>query len=253
MRMSAAEAVPPVAVDAAAVDAAAVDAAAVDAGLAADLAAASLALARRFHTGATMWCIAPDLPAHARHVAVEFVHPVIVGKRALDAAALDTTDPTAALRPLARPGDVALVISRGDDARALDLLKRAPAWGVLTLWLAHTPPPPGAADHVLHVDEAGLILAYHVLWELTHVCFEHPGLLTAEATPEACDADADAHCITCGDEGRLAEVVSVADAPDVTVRTAEGTETVDATLADNLAPGDLVLVHAGTVLSVLDP
>ena len=45
------------------------------------------------------------------------------------------------------------------------------------------------------------VLLYHLLWELTHVCFEHPGLLTetAECTDEV--------CITCSDEGRLGEVV----------------------------------------------
>ena len=48
-----------------------------------DLALAALALARRFAAGATMWCLAPAWPEHARHVAVEFVHPVIMGKRAL--------------------------------------------------------------------------------------------------------------------------------------------------------------------------
>ena len=46
----------------------------------ADLAAAALALARRFAAGATLWCVAPAWPSHARHVAVEFVHPVIVGR-----------------------------------------------------------------------------------------------------------------------------------------------------------------------------
>ena len=54
-----------------------------------DLARAALALARRFAAGATMWCLAPAWPEHARHVAVEFVHPVIVGKRALPAVSVD--------------------------------------------------------------------------------------------------------------------------------------------------------------------
>ena len=49
------------------------------------LALASLALARRCHAGAVLWCLAPRWPAHARHLAVEFVHPVIVGKRAVPA------------------------------------------------------------------------------------------------------------------------------------------------------------------------
>ena len=55
------------------------------AALSEDLAAAALALARRFAAGATMWCVSPHWPSHGRHVAVEFVHPVIVGKRALPA------------------------------------------------------------------------------------------------------------------------------------------------------------------------
>ena len=51
-------------------------------GLAAHLASASMALARRMHAGATLWCVSPQWPEHAQHVAVEFVHPVIMGKRA---------------------------------------------------------------------------------------------------------------------------------------------------------------------------
>jgi len=65
---------------------------AVDDSLAADLASTALATARRFHAGATMWCVAPRWEPHAQHVAVEFVHPVIVGKRALPAVALTGPD-----------------------------------------------------------------------------------------------------------------------------------------------------------------
>ena len=61
-------------------------------GPAEDLAAAALSLARRFADGATMWCVAPAWPSHARHVAVEFVHPVIVGTRALPAVSLERGD-----------------------------------------------------------------------------------------------------------------------------------------------------------------
>nr|MDQ3293690.1 hydrogenase assembly protein HupF [Actinomycetota bacterium] len=49
------------------------------------LATAALSLARRFAAGGTLWCWSPGSPEHARHVAVEFVHPVIVGTRALPA------------------------------------------------------------------------------------------------------------------------------------------------------------------------
>ena len=63
------------------------------------LAAAALALARRFAAGATMWCVAPQWPSHGRHVAVEFVHPVIVGKRALPAVSSRGPDLVERLAP----------------------------------------------------------------------------------------------------------------------------------------------------------
>ena len=59
-----------------------------------------------------MWCVAPEWPAHGRHVAVEFVHPVIVGKRALPGRHVGGADVVDAVRLLARPGDVLLAVSR---------------------------------------------------------------------------------------------------------------------------------------------
>jgi len=156
------------------------------------MAAAALSVARRFHAGATMWCIAPASPEHARHVAVEFVHPVLVGKRALPAVSLDGPDHVAALRALVRSGDVILLMSTATDPVASDVLRRADAWGATTVWLGWGQHPHvDVADHVIWAegtsDEDGaaaahdgrFVLLYHVLWELTHVCFEHPGLLTA--------------------------------------------------------------------------
>ena len=67
-------------------------------GLSDDLAACALDLTRRFADGATMWCVAPLWAEHARHIAVEFVHPVIVGKRALPAVSIDAADPVGTLR-----------------------------------------------------------------------------------------------------------------------------------------------------------
>ena len=91
------------------------------------------------------------------------------------------------------------------------------------------------------------MLLYHLLWELTHVCFEHPGLLG----PDATECDADAACITCSDEGRLAEVMAVV-AAGAEVRTARGAETVDTTIVGPVHPGDLLLVHAGAAIAVLE-
>ena len=84
------------------------------AGPAEDLAPAALALARRFAAGATLWCVAPQWPAHARHVAVEFVHPVIVGKRALPAVSIDGPGAAESVRLLSRPGDLLLCLEQCD-------------------------------------------------------------------------------------------------------------------------------------------
>jgi hypothetical protein len=93
------------------------------------------------------------------------------------------------------------------------------------------------------------VLMYHLLWELTHVCFEHAGLLK----PAAADC-ADDVCVTCSDEGRLAEIVlAPTDATAAAlVRTARGEEWADVTLLGEVAPNDLVLVHAGAAISRLE-
>jgi len=218
----------------------------------ADLAVTALALARCFSAGGTMWCCAPALPAHAHHVAVEFVHPVIMGKRALPAVAVTEPRLADALRPRARAGDVLLAVAPADDAMVVDVMRRAEAWGVDTVWLGSgARPAAGAAGHVLWIDDddalvpfsGRLVLLYHLLWELTHVCFEHPGLLTV--ADAACT---DEVCITCSDEGVMAEVVTF-DGTCAEVRTADGAASVDVTLVGEVAPGDLVLVHAGTALT----
>jgi hypothetical protein len=226
--------------------------------LATDMARAALALARRLHAGATLWVLSPEWEPHAHHVAVEFVHPVIVGKRALPAFALTGSDPVSEARLAARPGDVLVVIASASEGRIRDVVRRAPAWGVETIWIGFgTRPEAGAADHVLWVDSddamvpatGRFVLMYHLLWELTHVCFEHPGLLRVEA--QECT---DEVCITCSDEGRLGEVVTAPSeqfAPAL-VRTAEGEEDVDVTLVGEVAPGDLILVHAGAALARVD-
>ena len=140
-----------------------------------------------------------------------------------------------------------LVLADADDPRVLDTMRRGAAWGVETVWIGAGParPVPGAADHVIWVDtdvplEASelFVRIYHLLWELTHVCFEHPGLLKPE--PECTDEV----CITCSDEGRPAEVVTV-DGDEAVVRTPDGQERIDVSLIDTPAPGDLVLIHAG--------
>jgi hypothetical protein len=220
---------------------------------AADLATTALTLARRFAAGATMWCLAPDWPEHAHHVAVEFVHPVIMGKRALPAVAVVDHDPVSWLRVQARRHDVLLVVGRESTA-VRSVLERARIWGLTTVWIGCGPrPEPGAADHVVWVDDDGpaapydgrVTQPYHLLWELTHVCFEHPGLLTTV------DDAADEVCVTCSDEGSVAEVVE-AGTTHAVVRDRRGTTTVDTLLVGAVVPGDLVLLHAGTAIARVD-
>jgi hypothetical protein len=229
----------------------------VDENLSADLAATALDMARRFHDGATLWVIAPQWAPHAHHVAVEFVHPVIMGKRALPSVALVEPDPVAAARVASQPGDLLLAVASADQPAVLDAMRRAPAWGVSTVWIGSGPRPPlGAAHHVLWIDSddpmvpatGRFVLLYHLLWELTHVCFEHPGLL--KPPDEECTGDV---CVTCSDEGRMAEVILKGgdSSGEALVCTAAGEEWVDVTLLGDVAVNDLILVHAGAAIACL--
>jgi hydrogenase maturation factor len=162
-------------------------------------------------------------------------------------------DTVASARLLARPGDILLAVGSADDPTTLDLLRRAEAWGLTRVWLGAGPRPEGGpAEHVVWLEGADpaiasrsgdMVLLYHLLWELTHVVFEHPGLLEPEP---ACT---DEVCITCSDEGHVAEVRTVKSDGMVEVVVNGVSESVDATLVDPVTPGDLLLVHAGVALT----
>jgi hypothetical protein len=218
--------------------------------LAEDLAATALTLAKRFAAGATMWSIAPSWEPHALHIAVEFVHPVIMGKRALPAVALTGPDLVDLVRVSVRPGDIVVAVSHADNPHVRSVMRRGPAWGATTIWIGSGDrPQAGLADHVLWLDDpdprvpatGGFVLFYHLLWELTHVCFEHSGLLKPQCAEEV--------CVTCSDEGRLGEVVGSSVDGQASVRIARGIENVITALVDPVAAGDLVLLHAGTAIS----
>jgi HupF/HypC family protein len=221
--------------------------------LAADLAAAAFTLAKRFAAGATMWSIAPSWEPHALHIAVEFVHPVIMGKRALPAVALTGPNLIDLMRVSVRPGDIVIGVGGADDAQVFSVMRRSPAWGATTIWIGSGErPAAGMADHVLWLDDpdprvpatGGFVLFYHLLWELTHVCFEHSGLLKPECAEDV--------CVTCSDEGRMGEVVSPSTEGMAAVRTARGVESVVTALIDPVDAGELVLVHAGTAISRIE-
>ena len=216
------------------------------------LALAALDLARRFHAGATLWCLSPRWPSHARHLAVEFVHPVIVGTRALPARSVEGPDPSATLRLLSGPRDVLIGVGPFDDPVTDDLMRRAEAWGLTSVRMgAGDRRPTTRADHTLWLHgsedaafDGGLVVAYHLLWELTHVALEHPGVL---APGPECAGD---HCVTCSDEGTVAEIRSV-DGHRAAVVAGGRTEEIDISLVAPVVDGALVLVHAGVALCTL--
>src|SRR5579863_5633742 len=116
------------------------------------IAQACWAMARRFHRGGRLLAFGTGASAtDAQHVAVEFIHPVIVGKRALPALALTNDSATLSglmsgkqvempfvrqLNVLARPQDIALGFSPdGRCTNVVAALTLARHMGLLTLGL----------------------------------------------------------------------------------------------------------------------
>ena len=65
-----------------------------------------------------------------------------------------------------------------------------------------------------------------------------------------CDPTAEGHCATCSDEALPAQVLRVdAQAGLALVTIKDTTEEVDITLVDNIAPGDMLLVHGGVAIA----
>ncbi len=149
-------------------------------------------MAERFATGGRLVAlgVSPAARSDVRHVTVEFVHPVIVGKRALPAIGLSREGGPldAQVELIAEPDDIAIAFGTdetgGEEVR--EALAAARRRGCLTLAFA----PCGAewempvSDPDPFVRQEVAETAYHVLWELVHVFFDHRGLLTGrEAGP----------------------------------------------------------------------
>ncbi len=152
------------------------------------------ALAERFSRGGRLLAIgvSPAARSDVRHVAVEFVHPVIVGKRALPALGLvgDAASLVTEVRQLAGADDV--VMAFGDESPVADAVGAAAQIGALTVAFA-----PLGADWELgpglddpFVGQELVETVYHVLWELVHVFFEHRGLLRGRTERRGHDAGA---------------------------------------------------------------
>ena len=141
------------------------------------------AMAERFAAGGRLIAAGetPSARSDARHVAVEFVHPVIVGKRALPAIGLaGEGGPMAAqLELTVEPGDIVMLFEGAPAPRQRDCLligfplAAAPAGGSTDPAWSFDPP---SGDPFVRQELVETL--YHVLWELVHVFFEHRGLLS---------------------------------------------------------------------------
>ncbi len=171
-----------------------------------DVALAAFAMAVRFHRGGKLLTFGIGAEStDAQHVAVEFVHPVIVGKRAFPAISLtsDVATVTAIaaragmteifahqIRQIGEPGDIALGISAdGNCPSVLAGLAVASEAGLLTVALVGRDggdiAASSAAEHLLTARSADLriikeihVTTYHLLWELVHVFIEQPSVLS---------------------------------------------------------------------------
>jgi D-sedoheptulose 7-phosphate isomerase len=154
-------------------------------------------MAERFARGGRLVAFgrSPAARSDARHVAVEFVHPVIVGKRALPAIGLagegGELAPQVAL--LAGADDIAMAFGAGEDGgEAAAAIAVARERGCLTIAFAPASaeweftPPTSDGD----IGQELVETLYHVLWELVHVFFEHRGLLSGRSERRVHDAGA---------------------------------------------------------------
>ena len=140
------------------------------------LAEACHEMSRRFLAGGRLLAFGNGSAAtDAEHVSVEFVHPVIVGKRALPALDLGPNFERR-LPVVVRPEDMVMgFVFPGADESVERSLGAARRHGALTFALTgeageYSFAPPDGDPFV--VQEAFEVL-YHVLWETVHVFFEH--------------------------------------------------------------------------------
>jgi D-sedoheptulose 7-phosphate isomerase len=143
------------------------------------LAEACHEMSRRFLAGGRLLAFGRGSAAtDAEHVSVEFVHPVIVGKRALPALAVGP-DFERRLPVILRPEDMVMGFSLSDvdpvDPVVERTLRAAQERGALTFALAGE-----AGDYPFDLPDKDPFVAqevfevlYHMLWETVHVYFEH--------------------------------------------------------------------------------
>jgi D-sedoheptulose 7-phosphate isomerase len=208
-------------------------------------------MAGRFRAGGTLFAIGPAV-ADAQHVTVEFIHPVLVGKRALPA--LHVPDPSL-LHSWVAAADIVLAVAAGDlGAEPNAAMHAARDRGALVVAMTAAGASTTAADHVLCAPSDDPLVArelqvttYHLLWELVHLHLERNDFVG--------DADCltEPECITCSDRATPARVVRLLDGALALVDTGESVTEISVALVQARV-GDTVLVHAGEAIGLaVDP
>ena len=172
---------------------------------------ASLELARAFHSGRKMLvCGNGGSATDAQHIAVEFMHPVTVGRKALPAICLanDMAMVTAIgndvgfadvftrqIIALGREGDVLIGISTsGNSENLIHAFDTARRMKLVTIGFAGNDggrmkelEAGGLLDHCFTVPTSSIhriqethVALYHIMWDMVHEYLQHKSLLEAE-------------------------------------------------------------------------
>ena len=180
-----------------------------------EILAAALALARGFHRGGKLLvCGNGGSATDAQHVAVEFMHPITVGRRALPAICLnnDMAMVTAVANDvsfadvfvrqiiaLAKDGDMLIAISTsGNSDNLLHAFRTARQMKLMTIGFAgddggrmRESHSAGLIDFCFTVPTSSIhriqeshVALYHIMWDMVHTFLEHPGVLKDVATDE---------------------------------------------------------------------
>lgn len=172
---------------------------------------ASLDLAKAFHRGRKLLVGGNGGSAtDAQHIAVEFMHPITVGRKALPAICLanDMAMVTAVANDvgfddvftrqiiaLGNEGDVLIGVSTsGNSKNLMHAFATARRLKMTTIGFAGSDGgemaelvPAGLLDHCLTVPAASIhriqethVALYHIMWDMVHTLLQHEGLMRNE-------------------------------------------------------------------------
>ena len=177
--------------------------------------AASLQMAKAFHRGRKLLvCGNGGSATDAQHIAVEFMHPITVGRKALPAICL-TNDMamvtavandvgfddvfTRQIIALGNEGDVLLGISTSGNSRNLvHAFATAKQMKITTIGFAGSDGGEmaelalgGLLNYCLTVPTASIhriqethVTLYHIMWDMVHTFLQHTGLMEGESATD---------------------------------------------------------------------